>query len=318
MSRTKRLILAVLAGVAMPVLATSAALAQDKNILMVLWKGWMPADQAFAAKLKEAGTAVRFTEVNADQDRTKLATEIRAMEKDIAERKFDLIYTYGTVATQMTRIAVRNETPILFNIVFDPVGSNLVKSAEQPGENITGITNGVPIPDQFSAFTKLKPIQTLTVLFNSREPNSNIIERQVQDWAKGAGVTVVSRRVTPGTTALAEVLDEIRSGKIVTDSLYAGADNYLASVAREIQQAIGDKVRLFGGTQTYVQAGWLAAYTPANSAMGVTAAEQAIKILAGAKPGSLPVILPKPMLFLSKDAAAKHGIVPPEDAAVSS
>ncbi len=299
-------------------LAGQTATAQEKNVLMVLWKSWMPADKAFAQKLKDAGVIIHYSEVNADQDRSKLATAIRGVEGDIAAKKFDLIYSYGTVSTQVTKATVKNNTPVVFNIVFDPVGANLVASKEAPGGNMTGVTNGVPIPMQFDTFTKLKPIKDLLVLFNSREPNSNIIEREVRDWAQKAGVNVISRRVTPDTTALKDVLEEIKSGKLVVDSLYAGADNYLASVAKEVQDAVGDKVRLYGGTQTYTLAGWLAAYVPSNDAMGQAAAEQALKIFQGADPAKLPVILPKPQLFISGTAAKTHGITPPTEAALES
>lgn len=309
---------ALISGSIIAALSASSALAQEKNVLMVLWKSWMPADKAFAQKLKDAGVKVNYSEVNADQDRSKLATAIREVEGDIAAKKFDMIYSYGTVSTQVTKATVKNNTPVVFNIVFDPVGANLVASKEAPGANITGVTNGVPIKMQFDVFTKLKPIKDLLVLFNSREPNSNIIERDVREWAQAAGVNVISRRVTPDTTSLKDVLEEVKSGKIAVDSLYAGADNYLASVAKEVQAAVGDKVRLYGGTQTYTLAGWLAAYVPSNDAMGQAAAEQAIKVLNGADPATLPVVLPKPQLFISDAAAKKHGITPPSEAALES
>lgn len=299
-------------------LSATSALAQEKNVLMVLWKSWMPADKAFAQKLKDSGATIHYSEINADQDRSKLATAIRGVEGDIVAKKFDLIYSYGTVSTQVTKATVKNNTPVVFNIVFDPVGANLVAAKDAPGANITGVTNGVPITMQFDTFTKLKPIKDLLVLFNSREPNSNIIEREVRDWAQKAGVNVISRRVTPDTTALKDVLEEIKSGKIVADSLYAGADNYLASVAKEVQEAVGDKVRLYGGTQTYTLAGWLAAYVPSNEAMGHAAAEQALKIFKGADPATLPVVLPKPQLFVSGAAAKQHNITPPTEAALES
>jgi putative tryptophan/tyrosine transport system substrate-binding protein len=285
---------------------------------MVLWKGWTDAEKMFAQKLKEAGISVTYQDINADQDRSKLATAIRGIEGEIVSQKFNLIYSYGTVATQVTKATVKNNTPVVFNIVFDPVGGNLVTSNKEPGGNITGVTNGVPIPAQFDAFTQLKPIKDLLVLSNSREPNSNIIEREVREWAQKAGVNVISRRVTPDTSSLKDVLDEMKSGKLVVDSLYAGADNYLASVAKEVHEAVGDKVRLYGGTQTYIWGGWLAAYTPLVSDMGATAAEQALKIFKGANPATLPVILPKPKLFVSESAAKKHGVTPPTEAALES
>lgn len=312
---TAKLLSAMLVGSALllPMTAQHAA-AADKNVLMVLWKGETPADKAFKERLAELGVTAKYTAVDANQDRAKLGGELRNLEGDIAKKSFDAVYTYGTVATQMATTIVRNQVPVVFNIVFDPVAAELVKSKDKPGVPVTGATNGVPIPDQFDAFVKLKPIKTLLVLYNVREPNSAQIEAQVTEWAKKNGVTVQSRRVAPGTETLKEFLEEYKSGKVSADAVYAGADNYLASVAKEIQGAIGDKVVLLGGTQTFVQAGWLAAYTPLVADMGKASAEIMAKILGGADAAATPVVLPKPKLFLSKAASAKHGVAIPAGA----
>ncbi len=310
-----RFLSALLVG-AMTVLPMTGALAQtvDKSVLMVLWKGETGAEKAFKTKLAELGINATYKEVNADQDRAKLASELRAIEGDIAKKSYDAVYTYGTVGTQVALGVVREQSPVIFNIVFDAVGGKLVKSKDQPGVPVTGVTNGVPIAAQFDAFTKLKPIKKLLVLFNAREPNSNIIEKEVAGWAEKNGVTMVSRRVTPDNDSLKEVLAEVASGKLQVDAAYAGADNYLASVAKEVHAAIGSKVALYGGTQTYIWGGWLGAYTPQVSDMGIAAAEQMAKVLKGADPATLPVVLPQPKLFVSKTAAAVHGITAPADA----
>lgn len=293
---------------------TVPAHCEDKKVLLVLWKGETDAERAFKAKLAELGQTVSFTAINAEQDRAKLAAAIRPLADDLNAKKFAAVYSYGTVGTQVAKTVITNDTPIIFNIVFDPVRANLVKSNEEPGGTLTGVTNGVSIPAQFDKFMQISPIKNLLVLFNSREPNSNLIEKEVQDWAKKNGVNLISRRVTPDTKSLAEVLEEINSGKLVVDSLFAGQDNYLASVAKEVHASVGGKVRLYGGTQTYIWGGWLAAYTPLVSDMGVTAAEQMAKVLSGKSPATLPVVLPQPKLFVSKAAAEKHGITPPADA----
>ncbi|UEM03076.1 substrate-binding domain-containing protein [Skermanella rosea] len=310
-----KLLFAALLGavVALPLSAVPAA-AEDKSVLLVLWKGITDSEKAFQAKLAELGIKATYREVNANQDRGTLAAGMQALEADIANKSFDAVYTYGTVATQVATGVIRDRVPVVFDIVFDPVGAKLVKSLNEPGGTVTGVTNGVPIAAQFDAFTKLKPVRTLLVLFNSREPNSNIVENEVRNWAEKHGVNVTSRRVTPGNNSLQEVLAEISSGAVKPDAVFAGADNFLASVAGEIQAAVGGTVPLFGGTQTYVKAGWLAAYTPAVNDMGTSTAELMAKVLKGANPGTLPVVLPTPKFFISKAAAAKHGVTPPADA----
>lgn len=312
---TAKMLSALLLGaVALLPFSSQQAVAADKKVLMVLWKEGMEADNVFKSKLGELGVKASFHEVNANQDRNALATQLRDLEGEIAKKSFDAVYTYGTVGTQLATSVVRNQSPIVFNIVFDPVAAKLVQSKDKPGVPVTGVTNGVPIADQLDTFKTLKPIKKMLVLYNVREPNSVQIEKEVTQWAEKNGVTVVSSRVAPGTDTLKDALADVASGKIDVDSCYAGADNYLASAAKEVQAAIGDKVNLYGGTQTYVKAGWLGAYAPLNSDMGTTAAEQMAKVLNGADPATLPVLLPQPKLFVSKAASAKHGVTPPANA----
>ncbi len=312
----KAKILSALLASSMIALALPGAMAQQANnsVLMVLWRGQTEAERAFKARLSELGVAVTYKEVNADQDRAKLANELRALEGDISKKAFNGVYSYGTVATQVTTGFTLDATPVVFNIVFDPIAARLVKSKDQPGVNVTGVTNGVPITTQFDAFTKLKPIKKLLVIYNVREPNSNFIEKEVADWAAKNGVSMISRRVAPDNNSLAEVLDEVASGKIEVDTCYAGADSYLASVAEGIQAKIGGKVTLYGGTQIFVWAGWLAAYTPQFADMGIAAAEQMARVLKGGNAASIPVVLPQPKLFMSKAAAARQSVTPPADA----
>ncbi|MCR6632255.1 MAG: hypothetical protein NVV74_20640 [Magnetospirillum sp.] len=93
-----------------------------------------------------------------------------------------------------------------------PVGGNLVQSKEAPGVPVTGITNGVPIAEQLNTFKALKPIKKLLVLYNVREPNSVLTEKEVAQWAEKNAVTVVSSRVAPGTDTLKDVLANVASG----------------------------------------------------------------------------------------------------------
>jgi putative tryptophan/tyrosine transport system substrate-binding protein len=295
-------------------LTVPPAYADNPRILMILWKGETMAEKAFKERLQALGVQADYESIDANQNRSALGGSLREKVPDIGAKKYAALYAYGTVSAQMAKAAVPSDIPIVFNIVFDPVGGGLVTSKEQPGGNLTGVINGVPIATQFEVFRKLKPIKKLVVLFNSREPNSNIIEQDVKAWAGQHGVEVVSRRIVPDSNSLAETLEEITSGKLTGDTLYAGADNYLASVAKPIATAASDKFNLYGGTQTYVWRGWLGAYTPEVADMGNAAAEQMAKILKGASPATTPVILPTPKLFLSKDEAARHDITPPEDA----
>lgn len=305
---------AALAGFAAFVgLMPEQAQAQDKSILMSLWRGNTDYEAAFKARLTELGIKVNYTEIDAGQDRNKAATLLRNLQSDIAAKKFDLVYSHGTVDSQVAKAVVDNAVPVIFNVSFDPKGAKLVNSLGEPGGTVTGVTNGVPLDDQFKAFMTLKPIKSLALFFNPREPNSNAIEQAVKEWASKNNVTFTSRRVAPDGDGLAQALEEIKSGKLAIDTVYAGADSYVSTKAREIDAAIGDKVNLYGGTETFVLAGWLAAYAPKAEDMGIAAADLAAKIMSGQSPAKTAVVLPQCHLFVSQSAAAKRALPVPAD-----
>ncbi len=302
---------------AMVAMAATPAAAQEKNILLILWRGITEPEVALKEKLAALGVQAKYTEVVGNQDRGIMAGRLRALEDDIAAKKFDIAYSFGTTTTQVAQQVIQDRIPIVFNIVFDPVGGKLVKAMDAPGVNTTGVTNGVPMDQQLSAFNKLAPFKKLLVLFNAREPNAKIIEAQVTDWTNKNGIELISRRVAPDTDALDEVLAEIKSGKLAVDAVYAGADSYLGSKSGDIQKAVGDRVNLFGGTQTFVLNKWLAAFTPTVEDMGGTAAEMIAKVLKGEDARKMPVILPASKLIVSKSTAELRKVSVPAEAVVN-
>lgn len=315
--RTRRFTTVFLAA-AMGVLsvAATARAADAKRVLMAIWNQETGYDKAFRERLTALGVTAEFTVVTGERDRNVMAGKLRDLRPDFEGHKFDLVYTWGTTVTQMAKVVVNGATPIVFNVVFDPVGAEIVKSLEEPGAPITGATNGVPFATQFASFAKLVPVTKLCLLFNAREPNANIIEGQARDWAEANAVTFTSLRVAPGNSSLDEYLADIRAGRSKCQVVYAGADSYLGNQAKHIAEMVGEQVILLGGTARFVEFGWLAALAPGVQEMGEAAAEVAAKILAGADASKTPVVLPTPSLVVSKTAAAKHGITIPAGAEV--
>jgi len=290
------------------------AVAAERSILMVLWRTETPFEAAYREALRDLGVQARITTLNAGASAEGLATQLREFQSAIESGDVDVIYSWGTTATRVVTRFVNNRVPVVFNVVFDPVGTGLVNSLAWPGGNVTGVTNGVPVDAALDRFASLFPLRSLCVMFNAREPNANISMRQAEAWALSRGVPVTILRTAPETWQRDAYLAEIRRGGLSCDALYAGADAFLSSRAREIAEAVGDRVRLLGGTENYVRQGWLAALAPETLDMGRAAALLTKRILDGADAARLPVVLPVPRLFMSVDAAARHGIAIPADA----
>lgn len=288
--------------------------AEEKAVLMVLWRGVTPVEQAFRAKLAEQGYAVSYTEVLSKQDRGVLGERIRALQGDIAAGKFQIVYCFGTTACQMTVQVVRGVVPVLFVNVFDPVGAGLVHSIKIPGGNVTGITIGVPVGVQLDALSRLVPMKRLFLLFNARESNANLFADQVRTWAGPSGIEIIERRVAPGTDALERALNSIMSGEITADALFIGTDSYLISQAADIHQAVGSKIPLLSSGEDPVRKGWLATWAPLAEDIGQAAAEMAMAVFKGQDASMMPVVLPGPHLIVSKLAAEVHRTKIPENA----
>ena len=66
---------------------------------------------------------------------------IRLYTAELVGLKPDVIWTSGALALLPLKRATRT-IPIIFTLVYDPVGSGFVASLAQPGGNITGFTLG--------------------------------------------------------------------------------------------------------------------------------------------------------------------------------
>jgi len=289
---------------------------RQHRILLVLWRGATEAEAALKQGLTASGLDVAVTELDPGQDRTALATTLRDRRQELVSGHYDLIYTYGTTATQMTLAVVRNRVPVLFNAVFDPVGAGVVDDPAAPGLGATGVSNGVPAAVQFDRLRRMVPVRRLAVLYNARESNAALNERMVREWSAGTDLQILSIPVSSDDKSLKRVLEEIAGGLIQVDAVYAGPDSYLISKAADIHAVIGRKVHLLGASEAFVDAGWLAAVAPDARSLGVAAAELATALLQERPIGQLPVRQPPPRLFVSQAAAAAAGITPPGDAVV--
>lgn len=285
---------------------------KQPEILMLLWSRETEYEEYFKERLKNIGLTPNYTTILGGQSRTELSAQLRRLEAEIAAGKFDLVYSWGTTTTEIGKGLIKGRVPILFNVVFDPVGAGLVESMEAPGGSITGVTNGVPVEQQLDAFSQLSKFGTLCFFFNGREQNAVQALKKVTLWGQSNSVVIHQIRTAPDTPLLDEAVQKVVGGQLKCDGIYAAADAYLGSRARDMRQALGSKVKLFGGTARFVQQGWLAALAPEVSDMGASAADIAAKLVSGQKPADIPVILPTPKLIISAPGAAVHGIsVPP-------
>ena len=231
--------------------------------------------------------------------------------QELLKEGADVLVTPGSTPT----LAATSSTmgvPIVMMEVGDPVAYKLVTSLEHPGGNVTGVS---------SLFTNLAPLhlellrqtvpgaQRVAVLWNP----SNLAEHRLwSDRQTTARVFGWQLQTVPvkASDELDTALKAIAAGG--ADTLYSVGDPViLMERARVAAFALEHRLPSLFGWSEFVDAGGLMAYGPNTFALYAQAADYVAEILRGARPGDLPVVVPKNVLTLNLRTARALGLTFP-------
>jgi len=298
------------------VLACSYALfAESKNlkIAMILWRGETDGEKGFKDGLEVLGYAVDYTTMNAGQDRKELGRILRE-ELEPKINDFDYIYTFGTTASQMTRDFVKDRVPQIFNIVADPVGAGIVRSMEASGGNISGTSNGIPMPLQIETALKIIQFKRLGLLFNPREKNSMVERQKLYDIAAKFHFEVVDLRSPPAQDVLEQNLRELIDKSVVVDAVYLATDSFIVSNAKLVgSKLIEAKIKSFCSIQSYVDNGALMGVVSDYYQLGKASASIVDRHKKGEKLHNISIEITRdPTLVINKTTANLLNITIPE------
>jgi putative ABC transport system substrate-binding protein len=235
----------------------------------------------------------------------KLAAELVSL-------KVDVIFAAGASAIRAAKNATMT-TPIVFEMLADPVSAGFVKTLAHPGGNLTGIAGLAP---ELSG-KRLELLQEIVhrlkvvaVLANPRNPNfqSVLKESGLAASALKLRLEVIEVR-DPGGLAesLAMSKKKAEALSVVPDSMLLGNHQTIVALAAK------HRLPAVYGTSLVVDNGGLMAYAPSQTDMWRRAATYVDKILKGAKPADLPVEQPtKFELVINLKAAKQIGLkIPP-------
>jgi len=224
----------------------------------------------------------------------------------------DVLVTPGSTPT-LAATSTTTAVPIVMMEVGDPVAYKLVASLEHPGGNVTGVS---------SLFSNLAPLhlellrrtvpgaQRVAVLWNP----SNLAEHRLwSDRQTTARVFGWQLQTVPmkASDELESALNAIVAGG--ADCLYSVGDPViLMERVRVAEFALKHRLPSLFGWSEFVDAGGLMAYGPNTFTLYAQAADYVAQILRGARPGDLPVTVPKNMLTINLRTARALGItIPP-------
>lgn len=283
------------------------------KIAMILWRGETEAEKGFKDSLKELGHPAEYVVMNAGQDRGELG---RLLREELKPRlkTFDYVYVFGTTATLATKTIVDDKVPVIFNIVADPVGAGIVRSAQASGENIAGVSNEIPLALQLKAALTVMPIKRLGLFFNPREKNSMLIRDKIREVARPLGIEVIDLRSPPALDMLQENLQKLRDGSVSVDAVYLPADSFIVSNAKLVSAELRiAKVKSIAALESYVDHGALMGLVPEYRELGRAAAAIVHRHLRGQALQEVPVQAdPDPLLKINQTTARALNVAIPE------
>jgi putative tryptophan/tyrosine transport system substrate-binding protein len=215
------------------------------------------------------------------------------MVADLVGLKVAVIAAIGGTPTVLAAKAATATTPIVFAMGSDPVTSGVVTSLNQPGGNVTGITffTGPLGPKRLELLRDLVPKATMiALLVNPQAAVSMSDGANVRAAAHSVGLqthvldVTAEGHVEAAFTVIVE--RRIDAALITADPFFVSQrDKLVALAARHTVPVI-----YFG--REFVAAGGLISYGASETNAFRLAGVYVAKVLNGARPGDLPVMLP--------------------------
>lgn len=203
----------------------------------------------------------------------------------------DIILAIGTVsAKSFVKYANNGLVKVIFSTVTDPLGAGLVKSLDNPGGNISGVSNFVPLKPQIELFKKLQPnLKRLGIIYNPAELNSAAIVAKLEFTCKETGLLLIKQTIS-NTASAAQGAARLASD---ADAIFISNDNTALSALQSII-AVANKNNLpvYVSDVDAVKLGAKAALGPNQYDIGLQTAKMVVKVLEGENISKIKVEFP--------------------------
>jgi len=220
----------------------------------------------------------------------------------------DIIVAVGSSAARFSQQQFPG-TPTVFTMVLYPALSDVNLSKQQG--MLTGVAMDIPMEKQFHTIVQIVPnARRIGVLFNPSE-TGKIVE-QAKSACSQIGLTLLPFPVA----SAGDVPTAMNGIEKKVDVLWSVADATVFSGKMPefiLEYTLQHNLPFMGISTSFVEAGALFSLAQDYSDIGQQTAELAIRILAGAKPGEIPVLSPRKVyLYLNLRAANEIGLKIPE------
>ena len=236
-----------------------------------------------------------------------------SLAADLVNRKPAVIATHTLPSAQAAKAATRT-IPIVFVIGEDPIKADLVASLNRPGGNVTGVSNFMNVlgAKRLELVSQAVPKDAvLALLVNPRNPNAEPDTKDLQAAADALG-----RRLEVFPASSEREIETAFTAAVErkVGALFINVDPFLF---RQREQLVALAARYRVPTiypfREMIVAGGLMSYGASFPRAWRQSGLYVARILKGAKPAELPVVLPTNLeLVINLKAANALGLtVPP-------
>jgi len=216
-----------------------------------------------------------------------------AMVADLVRLKVAVIASISGTPTVIAAKAATTTIPIVFAIGSDPVTSGVVTSLNQPGGNVTGVTFfTVPLGSKrLELLRDFVPKATnVAVLVNPETAVSRTDGANVKAAAQSVGMQ--AHLMNASTEGQIEDAFKVTVERRI-DALLVTADLFFISQRQQlVALAARHAIPVVYYAREFVVAGGLVSYGASETDAFRSAGVYVAKVLNGARPGDLPIMLP--------------------------
>jgi putative ABC transport system substrate-binding protein len=208
---------------------------------------------------------------------------------DLVRRQVAVIVAFGGAGSALAAKAATTTIPVVFSTGGDPVKLGLVSSFNNPGGNLTGVSNqgNALVAKKLQVLHELVPkAEAFAFLAN---PNNPTVAADTKDVQTAAGTLGQQIRVLHASTPSQIDAAFVTLAEQQIGGLLVAADPFLnASIGQLVAQAARYAVPTIKN-RPFAEAGGLIGYQPNTVDTFRQVGVYTGRILKGAKPGDLPV-----------------------------
>lgn len=229
------------------------------------------------------------------------------------KNKADIVVAIATPVAQAAYNNLKDDTPIVFAAVSDPIGAKLVTSLDSPSENITGTSDEIQVDLIINKALEIDPsLSKLGFIYNPSEDNSVSNKAKIEAYCKEKNIEVISSTIQNAgeMSEVASVLvNKVDAIFVTDDNTVASSMSILSSICRK------KKIPCYTGADSEVKDGGMLCVGINYTVLGEATADMVISIINGTQIKDIPVKVFKDNLktYLNTSYIEETGITLPSN-----